>query len=391
MNDTCTFPGCDRPFGARTKLKLCAAHYMQRYRGQELKPITKASWAGRTAPREGDGTCVFPGCDRPFGANTKIKLCKGHYTQRWRGEELRPIKKIHGICTYPGCARPWGARSRAKLCRTHYRQNLTRERSSHSALSHCVSPDTPILTSDLRHVPASEVGIGDQLIGFDESLEGAGHGRAHRKFRTATVEAVSVVSKPGVIVRDAEGRETLCGSDHPWFIRRPNRQPRLAWVSADGLMPGSQLLSLGTWEFATSRAAGYLAGLYDGEGSLSGRGAGRKQTSLVFSQRSGAVLDAFMEAMDSLGLTYSHYKCAPNSTSPTDTVSVQGVPRILRTLGTLRPVRLINRAWEVYEGAGIVVTRQLDVTSVESLEFVREQEMVSIRTNTRTLIANGYL
>lgn len=336
-------------------------------------------------------TCTFPGCDRPFGERTKLKLCKGHYQQRWRGQELRPITKAYGTCTFPGCDQSWGARSKAKLCGTHYRQNLTRERSSHSEVAHYVSPDTPILMADLRHVPASEVVVGDQLIGFDECLDGASRAGTHRKFRTATVEAVSVVPKPGVIVRDIDGRETVCGSNHPWFVRRPNRQPRLAWVRADGLSPGYLLLSLGTWAFDTSRAAGYLAGLYDGEGSLSGRGAGRKQTSLVFSQKPGLVLDAFMEAMDIVGLGYSHYKCAPASTSPTDTVSVQGISRILRTLGTLRPTRFINRAWEVYEGAGIVVTRQLEVIPVHSAMPIGEQEMVSIQTSTRTLIANSYL
>ncbi|WP_233461623.1 DNA polymerase [Mycobacterium intracellulare] len=299
--------------------------------------------------------------------------------------------------TYPGVQK-LSAKLQREATQTGYivtpmgRRLPVDEDRAYSALNYCLDPDVPILTTNLEHRPAWQIAVGDKLIGFDETTNpGNGKGSGWRRFRTSEVEAASIVVKPSVVVRDVKGQETICSSDHLWLVRRPNKQPRFTWVRSDQLHAGDLLLSIGTWEFDTSRTAGYLAGLYDGEGSLSGRAAGRKQTSLVFSQKPGDVMDTFVESMNRLGLVHSYYPSAPNSTSPTDTVSVQGIPKILRTIGTLRPERFVKRAWEVYEGAAIIGGRQLDEIPVESIEPVGSRELVSIQTSTRTLIANGYL
>jgi len=51
------------------------------------------------------------------------------------------------------------------------------------AIGHnCVTPDTRILTSDLRHVPANELKLGDKLVGFDENIPEKGLRRSHAWF-----------------------------------------------------------------------------------------------------------------------------------------------------------------------------------------------------------------
>lgn len=264
----------------------------------------------------------------------------------------------------------------------------------YKAVNFCLTPDTPILTADLRHVPAGSVIPGQRLVGFDEfSSDRRGRGTGKRFFRTAIVEAVSTVVKESVVVRSDDGRETACSADHLWLVRVPSAtRDRLRWVRADQLTPDHQLLSLGVWETDDSRTAGYLAGLYDGEGSMSNRAAGQKVTILTFSQKPGAVMDSFRKGMESLGLNYSYSPRAPRSTSPTDNVRVQGLARMMRTVGTLRPERFIARSEEIFDGAEIHTVRQMEACPhVVSVTPVGALRLTAIQTNTRTLVANGYL
>lgn len=251
----------------------------------------------------------------------------------------------------------------------------------------CIAPDTPVLTADLRHVPAKTIAVGDELVGFDEHRsEADGRGTGKRRFRTARVTEVHNLVKPSVIV-SAGGRTTTCSVEHRWLVRCPDQNVRLQWVRADELIPGyHQMLSVGTWETDTSREAGYLAGLLDGEGYM-----GRRQ--LVFSQRPGAVMDTFTSTMDKLGLGYAYVNRAPNSTSSADNVRVSGgVPGIMRVIGTVRPERFVARSREVYEGVELHSMRQMEnMPVVDAVTPVADAAVVSITTTTGTFIANGWL
>jgi hypothetical protein len=65
--------------------------------------------------------CEFEGCGNPIGVK-KAGLCSGHYQQKWKGEELRPLrsrkaKKVVGsACMVHSCTR--SARTRG-LCASH--------------------------------------------------------------------------------------------------------------------------------------------------------------------------------------------------------------------------------------------------------------------------------
>lgn len=264
----------------------------------------------------------------------------------------------------------------------------------YKAVNYCVTPGTPILTADLRHIPAHSIEVGQRLVGFDEfSTDSRGRGTGKRFFRTAVVEAASAVIKPSVVVYSADGRRTACSADHLWLVRVPAAsRNRLRWVRADALTPEHQLMSLGVWETDESRNGGYLAGLYDGEGSMSNRAAGQTVTVLNFSQKPGITMDAFRKGMEQAGLEYSYSPCAPASTSPCDNVRVHGLAKIMRTIGTLRPERFIARASEIFDGAELHTVRQMEsCPQVLRVESIGDRELIAIQTSTRTLVANGYL
>lgn len=80
MKAACSFPGCGRTVLAT---ELCRAHYMQRYRGNELAEV-----------RSPVAVCTVAGCSRKHIAKG---LCGGHYTQAKRGAEpgfLKPNRAL---------------------------------------------------------------------------------------------------------------------------------------------------------------------------------------------------------------------------------------------------------------------------------------------------------
>lgn len=263
----------------------------------------------------------------------------------------------------------------------------------HAAGNYCIAPGTPILRSDLRHVRADEIHVGERLVAFDEQPADSGSGNKYHRMRTAVVEAAGIVRKPSVCVRTSDGKQTVCSTDHQWLVRAgkaPHRGPRIAWKRAGDLVPDDMLLSLGTWEEDFSRTGGYLAGLLDGEACLESRGGGHKATGLTFSQLPGITMTAFCAGLKELGLPGAYRTRAPHSTSSTDSVQITGIRNIMRVLGTLQPARFQPRFEEIWEGAA--VTAGLTETAiVEDVEKVGVRELTFIQTSTRTLVANGYL
>lgn len=266
---------------------------------------------------------------------------------------------------------------------------------SYGSFNHfCIAPDTPVLTADLRHVRADSVRPGDELVGFDEhSPEPSGRGGGKRRYRTAVVRNVNMVHKPSVAVYTADGKVTVCSADHRWFVRVPGRQPRLAWVQAADLTTSHQMMSVGTWEVADSRDGGYLAGLFDGEGSMQTRASGSTCTQLTFHQKPGnGVMGEFRAAMDRLGLTYTFSPRHPSSTSPCDGIRVSGVARMMRTVGMVRPHRMLTRAKDIFDGASLFGNVSVaDTPHITKVEPVGTHTVVAIETSTHTFIANGYL
>lgn len=66
--------------------------------------------------------CSLEYCDRPVGSRG---LCKPHYGQMYRGEEIRPLreKKNHLPCEFDGCRNLQLAKG---LCSGHYKQEELR-------------------------------------------------------------------------------------------------------------------------------------------------------------------------------------------------------------------------------------------------------------------------
>lgn len=244
---------------------------------------------------------------------------------------------------------------------------------------YCLAPWTQVLTSDLRWVDAKSLEVGDTLAAFDEyPLEG----HAGRRWRKATVLATKPVHQPTYRVSLSDGTLLTASGNHRWLVHRRGVAAR--WVHTEELVLGQALTRLtDVWFGDRSYEAGYLAGLYDGEGTLhqSPVSERRSGTHLSFGQNAGLVLDTALEMLDRLG-----YRYTVNETQDCRSVRLRGGrAEMMRFLGNVRPKRLLARL--DYDRLGRL--HPLDHPVVTGLEFLGEQELIATATDTETLIAEG--
>lgn len=131
----------------------------------------------------------------------------------------------------------------------------------------CLAPGTRILTKDLRWVAIEKLIPGDEVVGFDEKLGGFNHCMRH-----AHVVKTDRVLKNSVRLTFASGKQIICSTDHQWVVPRKKRSGGGAtrtWVTTEDLVIGDTVAKfIEPWEENTSWEAGWMAGMFDGEGSF---------------------------------------------------------------------------------------------------------------------------
>ena len=169
-------------------------------------------------------------------------------------------------------------------------------------------------------------------------------------FRRATVTSLSRIIRPCYRIRLTDGREIVSSAEHLWLTGfRPTSDPRcevcgrtwssaknaaihkakmhgigtnwtdgrFSWVATQDLKPGTLIKDLGVpWDEDTSKGGGYLAGVYDGEGSLSVKGAGAAGFKVDFTQLPGDVMDHVQFLLKERGYHFTACSC-PVRAGPT--------------------------------------------------------------------------
>lgn len=251
---------------------------------------------------------------------------------------------------------------------------------------YCVSPKARVLTEDLRYIPAGEVEVGMKLVGFDEEPLAE---KARRRFRTTEVTAVSRLTRPCCKLTFASGLTIVTSEDHKWLAKTGRGQPywretnRLCVEAGD--RPGTKVVRFfDTWEEDHSKAGGYLAAAFDGEGHLAQHVSdvyNGVTNALIFSQKSGAMLEHVKDCLKERG-----YKYVADA-SRVDVKQLRVSPRheMVKFLGAVRPKRLLPK----YRSDILGSANSFMYDRVVAREFIGEQEVVSISTTTKTLIVEG--
>lgn len=252
--------------------------------------------------------------------------------------------------------------------------------------NYCVGMDELVLTADLRWVRAGDLRVGDELYALDEEAPG-GASRNGRGYRRATVTEHAVRLLETVKVTFANGDTVFCTPEHPFLaapIGADGRKAGMAtWVKAADLGSNLGAAKVFTpWEQDMTRDAGWLAGIYDGEGSFTS--CGSRQSApyrLSVAQKPGRVLDKMKSLLDARGVQYTTRAQA----SGVENLWFRGgYAALLKLLGELRPERLIDKLGEPR------AVQAAEWARVVSVEPVGPTMIAVMGTSTKTFFANGY-
>lgn len=241
---------------------------------------------------------------------------------------------------------------------------------------YCLHPDHKILTADLRWVPAGSLSEGDTLVGFDEHQDG--HSR--RGYRASTILNYKQEEQELFKVVLDSGKEFHVTKDHKWLCR--TEKGPYHWRETVNLAGLYVVKHFEVWNEDPSRDAGWLAGMFDGEGWLRMRNG----ISVAIAQRPGPVLDKLKNGLTERGFEYS--ELVVNRTQDCVRLHIKGGgSEAVRLLGSIRPVRLLSQ----FDPGRLGVLRALESNRVVSVESVGVGPIVKMRTSTATFIADGYL
>jgi len=247
-------------------------------------------------------------------------------------------------------------------------------------VAYCLTPDHKALMSDLSYKPLGELVAGDRVRAFTEHCEGRS-----RRYVDSTVLAADPCVAPIMLVTLASGKTFRATADHRWLAKRPGTGYQ--WVHTNDLRPGSHSLSrpLPVWEQEDSYEAGWLGGLFDGEGHVS-RLRVQGGIQLGVSQNPGLVLDRILSILDGWGVRYD---LRQSGDSRCMSVRIRGnTGDKLALLGRIGAIRLLAKAQKVW--AGRIQTPSKDTDMVASVEPAGLATVMQVSTDSGTLIVDGY-
>ena len=267
-----------------------------------------------------------------------------------------------------------------------------RETSDAFRMRYCVTPETRILTSDLRWVRADSIKVGDKLIGFDENPPKR---YGQRKFNETLVEDVGAIERPCYEVTLNDGTKVTCSEEHQWLVFTAGS--RTVWKQTKDLVSTDRIYKVcDVWEdLPQDYRLGYLSASFDGEGCLTQ--VNGKIQQLTFSQRDNAMLKQVKEYLTDFGFDYNadyfDKRKLDKGKDPVYKLFIKGGKReLLRFLGSVRPRRLLENFDP--NQLGTVRCSNGDLGSdihprVESIKYVGTKKVIPIRTTSHTYVAEG--
>lgn len=259
----------------------------------------------------------------------------------------------------------------------------------------CVGIETPILTSDLRWVPAGDLKVGDELLGFDEYPTG----KLRRNLKKAKVVRQNIVMAPTHAIHLADGRVIHATPEHKWLVK--DGSGTLTWYRTDELYkrhhssdprlrkPITLRQAMPVTEPSFSYESGFLSAAFDGEGCLVADKKNRCGLQMNFTQKDNAMLDKVKGFLSDLGYPYKEYT-QPDKKSPTQVLRINGgTQQKYRLLMETQPPRLLAKFQDrLIDELQVPTVGDIEITDIGPLE---EHEIAEISSTSKTYIADGFL
>ena len=265
----------------------------------------------------------------------------------------------------------------------------------------CVEENTPILTADLRWVPAKELKVGDELGAFEEGRKYGTplhkSGFKQRKYTKAVVESVEIESRDCIEIELDNGEKLICTPDHLW-LGKSKKSEMLHWRMACELEVGDRIPKwFNVWQTGKSYEEGWLGGFIEGEGSIKqGRPKMGSFCGIEICQRPTTTWQKCLNILKELGYQYTMPKTKKGGLGRGDCQYIDtlgGRNITLEIIGRLGVKRFIDKLnWDELGQ----LRRQKNTIAehpeptVVAIREVGKRNIVKMQTSSRTFFAQGY-
>lgn len=251
---------------------------------------------------------------------------------------------------------------------------------------HCHDPGGRVLAANLEWLPISEVGIGTRLVTFDRGMPSRGR---HRHFSTGAVTATGTRVTGRMRVETSRGSTVVTPEQE--FLVRCAVKPRTRQVRAEDLRGGQEIYFLSTWEADLTWEAGYLAGQFDGDGSLhfTASNAHTGASHLSWAQKAGRPCVPFLERV--LAARGFQSRTHPHTAGVCEHVHIAGDwTNQMRFLGSVRPQRLLRHPElpRLWQARSLQACERATVSGVVPLSPAMT---FAVGVDTHTCIVDGFL
>lgn len=244
------------------------------------------------------------------------------------------------------------------------------------AKRYCNPPEAPIWMGDFSFKALGEIQIGDEVIGWKRVVGKRAKTEKHGRDQLVRAKVLSIHLRQAPVVRVglASGHWLRCTADHLWLAT--NNAAALGY----GYLPPKmgrdliQIVDINTPVIADARLAGWVAGMYDGEGT----GAFISQSSVV----NPTTWNQLDHALTVLGIPHSMRRDTKASAGGAQILG--GRAGFLRFLKICRPVR--RSRWDQV----ILGGRFRNPDEVVSIRPDGVSEVISMKTTTGNYVAWGY-
>ena len=265
--------------------------------------------------------------------------------------------------------------------------------------AYCTPKESPILMGDLSLRPIGEIEVGDSIIGFTGTEDGA----RRRHLVPTRVVAISRSVRPVVRMAMSSGKVIRCTADHKWFTGRGSHENRRrhAYSKAD---IGSILRRIcddvmPTIPAGSERLAGWLAGFFDADGSVSlmQKNSNHRASSLIqFTQGSGRNLPLCQKlesALRTFGFDFGYGEREPEGRAHCGNYSIRqyylrgnSLPMFQKFLHAIGPTKWRDRIASGGLGANFIIGKE----TVVSIEPDGEEEVFGLTTETGNYVVWGF-
>lgn len=263
-----------------------------------------------------------------------------------------------------------------------------------------LAPDTRILSHDLLWKPLGDLRVGELLWGFDSEpvrpfTVGRGQFRRGqnraRRTKLSVIEEIRASSHPAFILYTESGRE-LIASEQQGLLGY-SRDCMLRWRTVKSLSRpynGHAVPALAKWltpwQSLEDFDAGWLSGMFDGEGHISVRQGASRSIVMGLSQREGPVLERVKTLLLREQFSFGGSRYGGTNRDVTNINISGGLQERIRALGLYRPMRLMDKLL----GSECDFEVWLRPDRIVRFEAIGPTDLLSVKTSTGTFFAEGF-